>query len=108
MGGYLFQNMLADQLRCLSLGEREQSIPRCDGSRRSGWAKAQRTVLPLLGEREKTKRHLLLVPWSPILRTPLYGNEILAVRPETRAHLAHRRHRERTGQGCLSRGLCRV
>src|SRR5713226_10570436 len=27
MGGYLFQNMLADQLRCLSLGERENRPP---------------------------------------------------------------------------------
>src|SRR5437879_2337630 len=33
------------------LGEREQRIPRCYESRRSGWSKARRTVLPLLGER---------------------------------------------------------
>src|SRR6266702_7718479 len=60
------------------------------------------------GEREKRKRRQLLVPLSPILRTPRYGNEILAVRPETGAHLAHRRQRERTGQGFLSGGLCRA
>ena len=35
----------------LSLREREHRTPRCDESRRSGLAKAQRTVLPLLGER---------------------------------------------------------
>src|SRR5712692_7869377 len=31
MGEYLFQNMLADQLRCLSHGEREKLRPRWDG-----------------------------------------------------------------------------
>src|SRR2546427_247905 len=35
----------------LSLRERKHRIWRCDESRRSGFAKAQRTVLPLLGER---------------------------------------------------------
>src|SRR5258708_5222397 len=32
----------------LSLGERERSLPRCAESRRSGLAKARRTILPLL------------------------------------------------------------
>ena len=33
------------------LTEREHRTPRCDESRRTGLSKAQRTVLPLLGER---------------------------------------------------------
>src|SRR6266852_4029974 len=56
---YLFQNILADQLRCPPPREREQRVPRRDESKRSGLSKARRTVLPLLegrGEGEETLR----------------------------------------------------
>ncbi len=52
----------------LSLREREQHIPRCDESRRSGLARAQRAVLPLpLGGGEWESFAALELPLSPAL-----------------------------------------
>src|SRR5713101_2864452 len=47
MGEYLFQNMLADQLRCLSLGARENRLPRFRQSRTSRLVAARGAVFPL-------------------------------------------------------------